>query len=185
MRSPRPTHLTIGFEREDDAKRVMDVLGKRFGRYGLRLHPDKTCLLPFRRPAAGQKKGKGLATFDFLGFTVYWRRSRKGRWVASFKTRKASLRRAKVSVADWCRCHRHLPVKQQHAKLKSKLVGHYNYFGVNGNYPRLWQLLEHAKYAWFKWLNRRSQRASKTWVGFVDMMRELPLPLPRIRVQIW
>ena len=144
--------FVIGFEREDDAKRVMGVLRRRFERYGLKLHPDKTRLLPFRRPNSGQKKGKGSATFDFLGFTVYWRRSRKGRWVASFKTRKASLRRAKVSVADWCRRHRHLSVKQQHVALKRKLVGHYNYFGVSGNYLRLRQLFEHVRSAWHKWL---------------------------------
>ncbi len=88
----------IGFEHEDDARRVMDVLGKRLERFGLALHPDKTRLLPFRRPPAGQKGGKGPATFDFLGFTLYWARSRKGRWGMSCKTRSASLRRAIQSV---------------------------------------------------------------------------------------
>lgn len=88
----------IGFEFEDDARRVMAVLGKRLERFGLALHPGKTRLIPFRRPPAGQKGGKGLATFDFLGFTLYWARSRKGRWGMRCKTRSASLRRAIRSV---------------------------------------------------------------------------------------
>ena len=72
--------FVIGFEHEEDARRVLAVLGKRLGRFGLNLHPDKTRLLPFRCPPAGQKSGKGLATFDFLGFTLYWARSRRGCW---------------------------------------------------------------------------------------------------------
>ena len=90
----------IGFEREDDARRVMGVLGKRLGRFGLALHPDKTRLLPFRRPLPGQRGGKGPATFDFLGFTLYWGRSREGRWMPRCKTRRASLRRSIQSVYD-------------------------------------------------------------------------------------
>jgi group II intron reverse transcriptase/maturase len=72
--------FVIGFEHEEDARRVLAVLGKRLARFGLTLHPDKTRLLPFRRPPAGQKSGKGSASFDFLGFTLYWARSRRGRW---------------------------------------------------------------------------------------------------------
>jgi group II intron reverse transcriptase/maturase len=139
--------LVIGFEREDDAKRVMAVLGHRFERFGLRLHPDKTRLLPFTRPPMGQTKGKGPATFDFLGFTLYWGRTRRGRWVPAFKTRKARLRRAITAVSDWCRSHRHLPVKQQHAALVRRINGHCNYFGVNGNSRSLAKLLFHAERA--------------------------------------
>ena len=84
--------FVITFERQNDAERVMDVLGKRMGRFGLTLHPDKTRLLPFRRPPAGQTGGKGPATFDFLGFTLHWRRARSGRWGMMCKTRSARLR---------------------------------------------------------------------------------------------
>jgi group II intron reverse transcriptase/maturase len=175
----------IGFEREDDARSVMAVLGKRLGRFGLTLHPDKTRLLPFRRPPAGQKGGKGPATFDFLGFTLYWARSRKGRWGMWCKTRRASLRRANQSIYDWCRRHRHLPVKAQHAALCRRLRGHFNYFGVNGNFRSLLFLVEEAKRAWYKWLCRRSQRKRLNWERFSDLLRQLPLPRPRITVRIW
>jgi len=99
--------LLITFENQDDAKRVMEVLGKRMGRFGLTLHPDKTRLLPFRRPPSGQSSGKGPATFDFLGFTMYFARAKTGRWGMWCKTRSARLRRTVKSIADWCRGNRH------------------------------------------------------------------------------
>jgi group II intron reverse transcriptase/maturase len=177
--------FVIGFEREDDARRVMAVMGKRLGRFGLTLHPDKTRLLPFRRPSAGQKGRKGPATFDFLGFTFYWARSRKGRWGMWCKTRRASLRRAIQSIYDWCRRHRHHPASVQHAALTRRIRGHFNYFGVSGNFRSLLLLVEAARRAWYKWLCRRSQRKRLTWERFADLLRQLPLPRPQITVRVW
>jgi RNA-directed DNA polymerase len=175
----------IGFEREDDAWRVRAVLEKRLGRFGLTLHPDKTRLLPFWRPSTTQQSGQGPASFDFLGFTFYWRRTRTGHWRMGCKTRRASLRRAKQAIYDWCRRHRHQPVKAQHAALGRRLRGHFNYFGVNGNFPSLLRLVEATKRAWYKWLCRRSQRKRLTWERFTDLLRQMPLPRPRITVRIW
>ncbi len=177
--------FVIGFEREDDARRVMEVLGKRLGRFGLALHPDKTRLIPFRRPPVGQQSGKGPATFDFLGFTLYWARNSKGRWGMLCKTRNASLRRIIQSVYAWCRRHRHLPVKVQHAALKRRIQGHFNYFGVSGNFRSLLLIIEQAKRSWYKWLCRRSQRKRLTWERFEDLLRDFPLPRPRIKVRLW
>jgi RNA-directed DNA polymerase len=175
----------IGFEREDDAWRVRAVLEKRLGRFGLTLHPDKPRLLPFWRPSTTQQSGQGPASFDFLGFTFYWRRTRTGHWRMGGKTRRASLRRAKQAIYDWCRRHRHQPVKAQHAALGRRLRGHFNYFGVNGNFPSLLRLVEATKRAWYKWLCRRSQRKRLTWERFTDLLRQMPLPRPRITVRIW
>ena len=177
--------FVIGFERGDDAKRVMNVLGRRLGRFGLTLHPDKTRLLPFQRPAKGTRKGKGLATFDFLGFTLHWRRNRKGGWVLGFKTRKARLRRVIVGIAAWCRRHRHRSVKEQHAALTRRIQGHFNYFGVNGNLQSLMRVRQAVTRAWYKWLRRRSQRTRLNWRRFNDLLRSFPLPAPRICVRIW
>ncbi|WP_373372370.1 reverse transcriptase domain-containing protein [Polyangium mundeleinium] len=177
--------FVIGFEREDDAKRVMEVLGRRFERFGLKLHPEKTRLLPFHRPRSGNDGGKGPATFDFLGFTLHWRRTRAGRWMPAFKTRKARLRHAIQAADDWCRRHRHESVKEQYATLKRKLVGHYNYFGVNGNLRSLALLLDNVQWNWHAWLSRRSQRGHLNWARFLELLRRFPLPAPRIRVQIW
>ena len=175
----------IGFEREDDARRVMAVLEKRLERFGLTLHPDKTRLLPFRRPPQAQQRGKGPATFDFLGFTFYWRRTRNGHWRMWCKTRRASLRKAKKAIYDWCRRHRHQSMEEQHAALNRRLRGHFNYFGVSGNYHSLALLVEATKRAWYKWLCRRSQRKRLNWERFTDTLLWWPLLRPRITIQIW
>lgn len=176
--------FVIAFEHEDDAQRVREVIEQRFARYGLTLHADKTRLLPFNKPPRGGK-GKGLETFDFLGFTVYWRRSRKGNWVPGFKTRKAKLRDAIARIAEWCRRHRHDPVKQQHAALSRRLNGHFNYYGVNGNMAGIRRMRFVAIRCWWKWLNRRSQKKSKTWAQMKAMLQNMPLPHATIRAQLW
>jgi RNA-directed DNA polymerase len=175
----------IGFEREDDARRVVAVLDKRLERFGLALHPDKTRLLPFWRPPKSQQSGKGPATVDFVGFTFYWTRSRKGKWWMTCKTRRARLRRAKVSIYDWGRRHRHLSIQDQHAALHRRLRGHFNSFGVSGNYNSMMRLVAATKRAWYKWLRRRSHRTRLNWERFSDMLRWWPLPRPRITVRIW
>jgi RNA-directed DNA polymerase len=177
--------FVIGFEREDDARRVMAVLGKRFERYGLRLHPDKTRLFHFARPRDGDRGGKGPEPFDFLGFTIYWRYSRKGCWALGMKTRKARQRRALKSVDEWCRRHRCLPIKVQHAALRRRLAGHYNYFAISGNNRCIAALDDCARRIWHKWLSRRSQRSRMTWERYVRMLKVYPLPAPTVRVCLW
>ncbi len=177
--------FVIGFEHEDDARRGMAVLDKRLGRFGLTLHPDKTRLLPFGRPPKAQQGGKGPATFDFVGFTFYWRRTRKGHWRRWCKTRRASLRKAKKAIDDWCRRHRHESIEDQHAALCRRLRGHLNYFGVNGNYHSLSLLVEATRRSWYTWRCRRSQRTRLNWERFADLLLWWPLPRPRIAVQMW
>jgi RNA-directed DNA polymerase len=177
--------FVIGFEREDDARRVMSVLGKRFERFGLKLHPEKTRLFPFARPRGGGGGGKGPTTFDFLGFTIYWRRSWKGGWALGMKTRKARQRRAIVSVEEWCRRHRCLPILSQRAMLSRKLIGHYNYFAISGNNRSVGALYHRALTIWRKWLRRRSQRTRMTWERYDAFLRTHPLPAPTVRTCLW
>jgi hypothetical protein len=161
----------------------MRVLEQRMAKYGLALHPDKTRLIAFEPPPSGGRGGG--ATFDFLGFTLHWQRSRTGKWRMAYRTRGARLRRSMKAVSDWCRRHRHLPVEVQHKALVRKLTGHYNYFGVNGNVKRLNLLLQHTRRAWHKWLDRRSQRAHMTWARFLELVQRHPLPTPRVTVDLW
>jgi group II intron reverse transcriptase/maturase len=178
--------FAIGFETEADAVRVKELLTQRFAGYGLTLHPAKTRLIKFQRPAGPWSGEEALDSFDFLGFTCYWRRTRKtGRWEMTLKTRRARLSQAISRIYDWCRVHRHLPVAEQHAALTRRLRGHINYFGVNGNGRSLTQVVFHATQAWFKWLCRRSQKTRLIWKRFEDLLRDFPLPTPRICVQIW
>ena len=137
------------------------------------------------RPPIRQQGGKGPATFDFLGFTLYWRRARSGRWGMWCKTRSSRLQRAINVAADWCRRHRHEPVAVQHAALTRRIRGHFNYFGVSGNYRSLVSLVEATERNWFKWLCRRSNRSRLTWPRFAAILQRFPLPTPRIRVRIW
>jgi RNA-directed DNA polymerase len=175
----------IGFERKDDARRVQAVLDTRLGRYGLPLHPEKTRLLPLWCPPQVQPRGKGPATCALLGFTRYWRRTRHGHWRMGCKTRRASLRRAKTSLDDWCRRHRHLSIEEQHAALTRRLRGHCNSFGVSGNYGSVMRLVEATQRAWDTWRRRRSHRTRLNWERCTDMLRWWPLPRPRITVRIW
>jgi group II intron reverse transcriptase/maturase len=177
--------FVIAFTRREDAERVREVLGKRFERYHLRLSPTKTRLVSFRRPPPDQRGGKGEGTLDFLGFTVLWRRSLKGYWVPALQTRRARLHRAAQAVRDWCRGHRHEPVEVQHEGLVRRLRGHMSYFGVQGNTRCLARLVDVARQAWRKWLNRRSQRSRLTWERFKALLRRYPLPQPRASVRLW
>jgi group II intron reverse transcriptase/maturase len=176
--------FVICFEHQDDAARVLEVLPKRITRYGLTLHPDKTRLMDFRRPPKDQTRGKGPGSFDFLGFTVLWRRSSTGKWTVAFNTRRERLARAIRLVADWCRGHLHLSVKQQHVALVRRIQGHMNYFGVTGNIRSIQRLVFHARRVWRKWLGRRSQRGWIRWDRFIEIEKRCPLPRPRIMVPL-
>jgi hypothetical protein len=177
--------FVIVFAREDDAGRVSEVLPKRFARYGLELHPDKTRLLDFRRPdrkSDDDDDDKGSRTFDLLGFTHLWGRSRRGKWVVQKRTASSRLSRSLHRVRVWCRDNRHEPVGWQHHKLTQKLHGHYGYYGVTGNIRALQCFFWEVVAAWRKWLARRSHAAQRacSWVWMKGLLQRLPLPVPRI-----
>jgi group II intron reverse transcriptase/maturase len=152
------------FEREEDARRVLVVLWKRFAKYGLRLHPEKTRLVDFRSPPrAGPKGSQGERSFVLLGFTHFWGRSRKGRWVVQRKTAKDRFTRALREIGCWCRAHRHWPVAAQQAALRRKLQGHYAYYGITGNARALARFLYEVRRLWRKWLCRRSWHGRMPW----------------------
>ncbi len=180
--------VVIICEREQDARRVVDVLPKRLAKYGLTLHPEKTRLVDFRRPdrrlSASPQQGNAQsrpATFDLLGFTHYWARSRKGHWVVKQKTAADRFRRALKRIADWCRRYRHAPVREQWTTLRQKLLGHFGYFGITGNLRALRSFCHRVRSVWRKWLNRRSQRARTSWEKMDRLLERYPFPQPRIR----
>jgi Reverse transcriptase (RNA-dependent DNA polymerase) len=117
----------LGFSREENARRVLAVLPKRFSKYGLTLHPEKTRLVDFRKPRRSEPSYTSAPprrrSFDLLGFTHYWARSRRGFWVIKRKTATDRLSRAITRIGRWCRAHRHAPVGVQHRELTLKLRG--------------------------------------------------------------
>jgi RNA-directed DNA polymerase len=176
--------FVMGFACEEDARRVLDVLPKRFGKYGLTIHPDKTRLVPFVRPARRPSSPCGPAvqapgSFDFLGFTHFWSRSKKGNWVVKRKTAGSRFHRAIKTVAAWCRLNRHRSIADQHQALWRKLRGHFTYYGVIGNLPALQRFRYELVRVWRKWLSRRHRRGLMNWARFSELLRHLPLPVPR------
>jgi group II intron reverse transcriptase/maturase len=172
--------FVMGFACEEDARRVLEVLPKRFGKYGLTIHPDKTRLVEFRpphRPAAASPQVQPCPrTFDLLGFTHLWGRSRKGNWVVKRRTAASRLRRAIRTVAQWCRCNRHRPVAEQHQTLGQKLRGHFAYYGITGNGEALRRFRDAATRAWRKWLSRRTRGSLLPWDCFRRLLERYPLP---------
>ena len=167
----------IGFEFETDAEMVMKVIPKRFNRYELELHPDKTSLIKFGKPVNKSKDSEKNGTFDFLGFTFYWDKGRKGIWVIKKKTARKRLNRFMKMTWNWCKENRHDPLQDQHMTLCSKLRGFYQYFGVRCNYKALESAFENAERSWRFWLSRRSHKGK---VLFDELRTALPLPKPRI-----
>lgn len=169
----------LGFENEADARRVLSVLHQRFARFGLTLHPTKTRLLHLPRPDDPDGDDDRDRSFDFLGFTHFWTRSRRGTWVLRRKTSKGRLQRALAALKQWCRLHRHTSVGWQHHQLSLKLRGHYAYYGVTGNSRSLGRFYFGVLRLWFKWLSRRNHR-SLSWARYWSYLRRYPLPLPRV-----
>jgi RNA-directed DNA polymerase len=172
------------FQWEGDARRVLDVLPKRFGKYGLTLHPEKTRLVPFQGLRPGTPpgpRGECPGTFEFLGFTHYWGRTLKGNWAVKRKTARGRFGRSLKSVAGWCREHRHEPIKEQWVALTRKLKGHFAYYGIIGNFARLSSFRYQVTRAWHKWLCRRSNKARISWERFRELERRYPLPPARLR----
>ena len=168
----------LGFANEHDARRVLAVLAKRFARFGLELHPAKTRLVAFKPPRTA---GAGDSeSFDLLGFTHYWAKSRQGRWVIGRKTARDRFGRSLKRIGQWCRRHRHEPIRDQHARLWRMLKGHYAYFGLSGNLRALRCLRFRAERIWVKWLSRRSQRGRLNWDKAAALLQLLPLPTPRV-----
>lgn len=174
--------FVIGFADENDARRVMDVLPKRFGKYGLKIHPDKTRLVRFCKPPdrddSSGRSGEPPAkpqSFDLLGFTHYWARSRKGPWVVKRKTSGSRLSRALRAISQWCRAHLHQPLAEQQQALSQKIRGHCAYYGITGNSPCLSAFRVGALRCWRYWLSRRNRARGMTWDRFNQLLARYPL----------
>jgi len=179
--------FVIVFADESDARRVMEVLPKRFGKYGLALHPEKTRLIDYQRPRGSGKGGGGgkSPTFDFLGFTHYWGRSRKGRPVVKRKTARGRFARSLKRVACWCRRNRHRPIADQQRYLSAVLRGHYSYYGLTGNGRALGTFCYQAERIWQFWLRRRSQLKCLNWRKFARILKRYRLPQPKVIQSIY
>ncbi len=171
--------FVIGFSLKSDAEKVYEVLPKRFERFGLSIHPEKSRMVQFNRPY--WKRGKGPGTFAFVGFTHYWGKSRQGAWTIKRKTLGKRLNRFLSDVAEWCKEHLHEPIAEQHRMLSAKLRGHYQYYGVRGNCKMLQVAYQYTRAVWRKRLARRNSKDRMSWEKFVARVDQAyALPKPRI-----
>ena len=171
------------FAYKDDAQRVLSVLGKRLGKYGLELHPEKTSMVDFRyKPKLGKDDDKQVlgTSFDFLGFTHVWVKSRKGWPVIRQLTAKNRFARAAKVFNQQCRAMRHWSIRDQHQKLCRMLKGHFAYFGISGNSKRIAGLGHRVSACWRKWLSRRSTKSNIPWTAFKEILKRFPLPPARL-----
>ena len=177
--------FVIGVAREDDARRIMEVLPKRMSKYGLTVHPEKTRLVRFQPPQADgseteERDSPGPTTFDFLGFTHYWGRSQRGAWVVKRKTANSRLKRALAALSEWCRKNLHTPIKEQHQKLVQKMRGHFGYYGITGNYFSLAEFREEVRRIWRRKLSRRRRDGDVPWDQFSRLEKRYSLPRARV-----
>ncbi len=173
---------TLVFSSKAEAERVGQVLAKRARAYGLELHPEKTRLIRFTRPGPNSEKNDRFhpETFDLLGFTHYWGKSRKKNWVIKRKTAKDRFTRSVRDISRWCRRNRHMEISEQHDNLVRKIKGHYQHFGIIGNFKSLERYLYEVRLTWRKWLNRRSQKGRMPWDRYQELLKKYPLPEPKI-----
>jgi group II intron reverse transcriptase/maturase len=165
-------------ELKEDAERIYKVLGLRFEKYGLKIHPEKTKLLDFTMPKVDQRKGN--SSFTFLGFTHYWTKSQKGNWIVGRKTDSKKLKRAITAINAWCKKHRHHSIKEQWKTLKAKITGHYAYYGISLNFRSISEFYERVRGIWKKRLNRRDWKGYINWQSYSDFLKEWSLPRPKI-----
>lgn len=168
------------FRRKEDAEQFYRALGERLGKFGLELAAEKTQVLSFSRFRKCEK-----SSFVFLGFEFRWGTYAGGRDMVIRRTAPKKFRLALATLTDWCRKSRHLPIKRYFSILAAKLRGHYNYYGVFGNSKSLRAFQHEAIRIVFKWLNRRSQRRSKNWARFKELLRHFRVPSPRISERLF
>ena len=166
------------FQYEKEAIRVMDVLRKRLGKFGLELAEDKTRILPI-----GRFKGT-KEDFDFLGFTFFNTRTREGKYRLGVRTSKKKLKIKKQEAKAWLRDNMHMPVSLTMKRIQLALAGHCNYYGVSGNFHSIQNFWEYIKYTCFRVLNRRHQKRSMKQKTF-DVIWNYYVKEPRLTKDIW
>jgi RNA-directed DNA polymerase len=171
----------LAFDDFRDGQRVLAVLGKRMGRYALKLHPQKTGFIDFRfkRPRGRHPLATGTS-FSFLGFTQVWGRSRQNKPVVRQVTAKDRFARALRAASEWCRANRHRGFREQHQYLSRVIQGHCAYFGITGNDRRIRWFHHQVIRIWMKWLRRRGRQGHLTWPRLRKMLKRYPLPPARI-----
>jgi RNA-directed DNA polymerase len=164
------------FQYHEDAQLFYKELGKRLGKFKLELSKEKTQMINFTRFERRNSK-----TFVFLGFEYRWGESRTNKPLIKMQTSKKKFQAALSSISTWIKKERSkLGTRGIFIKLRQKLQGHWNYYGVSGNYEMLSKYYQQVIRIVYKWMNRRSQRRSCNWQGYIEMLTYYNIPRPQI-----
>jgi group II intron reverse transcriptase/maturase len=181
--------FVIGVQHSADAQKLLEDLKQRLAKFGMELAKDKTRILEFGRFAEknSRKQGKGKPeTFDFLGFTHYCSRTKDGRFALKLTTSRKKQVASLKSQNQWLKSIRNcLPIMDIWKLLSLKLQGHYQYYGISGNFEGIQRYYEQTRKLVFKWTNRRSQKKSWNWPTFEEYILRHPLPKPRLTYAIY
>lgn len=179
----------IGVQHKHEAEKIGEALQKRLGKFGLRLSKEKTRMMEFGRFATENRKNRGEKkpeTFDFLGLTHYCTKTQDGRFMVRVKTSRKRMNRSVISMKTWLKKVRNaLPMQTIWPTITSKLHGHYNYYGVSGNFESIQRYYRKTQYLVFQWMNRRSQKKSWNWEGFTKHLETYPLPRPKLTYALY
>ena len=167
------------FQYENEAKCFLKALEKRFAKFNLELEQTKTRIIPF-----GRFKGT-KDNFDFLGFTFYNGKTKTGKYRPIIKTSKKKLKQKKDNARKWLKENMHKDIIAVLERLKLKLQGHYNYYGINGNYNDLCKFYKFIKYAYYKVLTKRGQKHPIPRKRYNLYWYHMKMPEPQICVNIW
>lgn len=178
----------IGVQHHTDAMKIRNDLEARLSRFGLHIQEEKTQILEFGRFAQQHdaQQGKRPHTFNFLGFTHYCTHTQDGRFMLGVRTNSKRMGRALVAMNTWLRNVRNLiSTEAIWEQLSAKLTGHYNYYGISGNFVALNRFYGKTRNLTFKWMNRRSRKKSWNWQGFATYLKTYPLPTPKVTYAIY
>jgi len=172
----------IGFQYRIDAEKVYKDVQVRFAKFGLTLSAEKTKIVEFGRFAEKneRRKGRKPGRFTFLGLTHYCEKTRTGKFSVKAKTDNKRLRKSIRSMRDYLSENRIMKLDRIHKGVTVRLTGHYNYYGVSGNYERIERFYIATVNLMFKWLNRRSERKSFNREEFYTYLKHNPLPRPKL-----
>ena len=166
------------FQYERDAQRVYEAVIKRMELFGLELSKEKTRILPFGRYSGSRE------TFDFLGFTHFKSKTRKGYYSVGHKISRKKKKQFKSNLKKWVKENRNTQFDEFMKALNKKLTGSFNYYSLSGMIKEVRNLWQHSLYVTFKWLNRRSQRRSFKLERFYEIWNDRIIH-PYIHVDIW
>jgi RNA-directed DNA polymerase len=175
--------LAMGFQYEQDARAMHTALAERLAQFDLELHPEKTRVVRFGRFAQRDSALDGRerpATFEFLGFVHICAQGLDGRFRIVRRTSRKKRQAKQASLADEIDRRKHHRVTEQHAWLSSVLRGHFNYYGVPGNFSALKSFRNCVRRLWHRALQRRSQRGRWTEAKRDAFDARFSLPRPRI-----